>query len=75
MKRSGSSGFTLDAINRRTWQAPATVRACERLAGWTDPGARIEHMDARNLSAFQDGRFALAVCSFNGIDAVVARKV
>lgn len=127
MKRSGSSGLTLDAINRRTWQAPATVRAYERLAGWTDPGeqaavdfvadqvrsrpvldigvgagrttallqaisadyvgidytaemvqacrarnpgARIEHMDARDLSAFEDGRFALAMFSFNGIDAV-----
>jgi ubiquinone/menaquinone biosynthesis C-methylase UbiE len=34
------------------------------------PGARIEHMDARDLSRFEDGQFALAMFSFNGIDAV-----
>jgi ubiquinone/menaquinone biosynthesis C-methylase UbiE len=106
---------------------PATVRAYQRLEGWTDPGekaaveyvaaevrsrpvldigvgagrttvllrelspdyvgidytqemveacrarhpwARILHMDARDLSAFEDNRFALVVFSFNGIDAV-----
>lgn len=27
-----------DQINRSTWQLPATVRAYERLSGWTDPG-------------------------------------
>jgi SAM-dependent methyltransferase len=34
------------------------------------PGVRIEQMDARDLSAFADGQFALVVFSFNGIDAV-----
>ena len=34
------------------------------------PGARIEHMDARDLGRFEDDRFALAMFSFNGIDAV-----
>ena len=34
------------------------------------PGARIEHMDARDLSAFADGQFAMVMFSFNGIDAV-----
>ena len=34
------------------------------------PDARIEHMDARDLSAFADNQFALVVFSFNGIDAV-----
>jgi ubiquinone/menaquinone biosynthesis C-methylase UbiE len=34
------------------------------------PDARVEHMDARNLGRFRDGQFALAVFSFNGIDAV-----
>jgi SAM-dependent methyltransferase len=42
------------------------VRACRKL----HPGRRIEHMDARDLSAFADGQFALAMFSFNGIDAV-----
>jgi len=27
-----------DAVNRGTWQQPATIRAYRRLAGWTDPG-------------------------------------
>jgi len=117
----------IDAINRHTWKLPGTVRAYERLEGWTDPGeraaveyvanevrgrpildmgvgagrttpllqavsgnyvgidytpemveacrarhpdARIEHMDARDLSAFKHETFALVVFSFNGIDAV-----
>src|SRR5437870_5049989 len=34
------------------------------------PGVRCERMDARDLSAFGDGQFALVVFSFNGIDAV-----
>ena len=34
------------------------------------PGLRCEQMDARDLSAFPDGQFALAVFSYNGIDAV-----
>ena len=34
------------------------------------PDARIEHMDARDLSAFADNQFALVMFSFNGIDAV-----
>lgn len=34
------------------------------------PGARIEHLDARDLSAFADGAFALVFWSANGIDAV-----
>ena len=117
----------LDAINRKTWKLPETVRVYERLAGWTDPGehavvdyianevrgqpildmgvgagrttrilrelsedyigidyteemvdactarhpqARILHMDARNLSLFENERFKLVMFSFNGIDAV-----
>ncbi len=42
------------------------VQACRA----AHPGARIEHMDARDLSAFESGRFALVVFSYNGIDAV-----
>jgi len=34
------------------------------------PGVRIEQMDARDLHAFEDGRFALVVFSFNGLDSV-----
>jgi SAM-dependent methyltransferase len=34
------------------------------------PGARVEHMDARDMSAFDDNTFALVMFSFNGIDAV-----
>jgi len=34
------------------------------------PGVRIERMDARDLGAFADNSFGLAVFSFNGIDAV-----
>jgi SAM-dependent methyltransferase len=34
------------------------------------PGVRCEQMDARDLSAFDDGQFGLVVFSFNGIDAV-----
>ncbi|MES2786184.1 MAG: class I SAM-dependent methyltransferase [Pseudomonadota bacterium] len=117
----------LDAINRRAWRDPATVRMYQHLEGWTDPGeqvavesvaaemrslpildigvgagrttgllraiscdyvgidytpemveacrvrhpgARVEHMDARDLGAFSDGQFALVVFSYNGIDAV-----
>ncbi|HEY8050313.1 MAG TPA: class I SAM-dependent methyltransferase, partial [Ramlibacter sp.] len=44
----------------------AMVRAFRKL----HPGVRIEQMDARDLSAFFDGQFALVVFSFNGIDAV-----
>jgi SAM-dependent methyltransferase len=42
----------LDAINRRAWRLPATVRAYERLEGWTDPGeqAAIEHVAAEMRS-------------------------
>lgn len=117
----------LDAVNRQTWRLPATVRAYERLEGWSDPGeqaaiehvaaemrtrpildigvgagrttailqaithdyvgidytpemveacraghpgARVLHMDARDLGGFEDDRFALVVFSFNGIDSV-----
>jgi SAM-dependent methyltransferase len=42
------------------------VSACRKL----HPGVRIEQMDARDLGAFEDGRFALVMFSFNGIDAV-----
>jgi SAM-dependent methyltransferase len=42
------------------------VAACRKL----HPGVRIEQMDARDLSAFEDGSFALVMFSFNGIDAV-----
>jgi SAM-dependent methyltransferase len=42
------------------------VQACRKL----HPGARIEQMDARDLSAFSDEQFALVYFSFNGIDAV-----
>ena len=44
----------------------AMVQACRR----QHPGTRIEHMDARDLSRFTDGQFALAMFSFNGIDAI-----
>ncbi|MCL6706398.1 methyltransferase domain-containing protein [Pseudomonas sp. R2.Fl] len=36
------------------------------------PGVRFETMDARDLSAFADGHFDLAIFSFNGIDSVDA---
>lgn len=122
-----AGGLDQDAVNRSTWRLPETVRAYERLEGWTDPGeraaveyvaaevrgrpildigvgagrttellraispdyvgidytaemveacrarhpdARIEHMDARDLGRLEAGRFALAMFSFNGIDAV-----
>lgn len=42
------------------------VRACRA----RHPGVRIEPMDARDLGQLGDGRFALAMFSFNGIDAV-----
>lgn len=45
---------------------PEMVEACRA----HHPGARIEHMDARDLGRFADGQFALVVFSFNGIDAV-----
>lgn len=45
---------------------PEMVRACRERY----PDARIENMDARDLGVFEDNRFALAVFSFNGIDAV-----
>jgi SAM-dependent methyltransferase len=40
--------YDIDAINRRTWQQPATVRAYQRLQGWTDPGekAAFDHVAA-----------------------------
>jgi SAM-dependent methyltransferase len=44
----------------------AMVQACRR----QHPDTRIEHMDARDLSRFTDGQFALAMFSFNGIDAI-----
>jgi SAM-dependent methyltransferase len=34
------------------------------------PGVRVEHMDARDLSAFGNDAFGLVVFSYNGIDAV-----
>ena len=45
----------------------------EELVGLTRsrfPDARIEHHDARDLSAFEDGSFALVVFSTNGIDGI-----
>ena len=44
----------------------AMVQVCRH----QHPDTRIEHMDARDLSAFADGQFALAMFSFNGIDAI-----
>jgi SAM-dependent methyltransferase len=44
----------------------AMVQACRR----QHPDMRIEHMDARDLSRFTDRQFALAMFSFNGIDAI-----
>ena len=44
----------------------AMVQACRR----QHPDVRIEHMDARDLSRFANGQFALAMFSFNGIDAI-----
>ena len=44
----------------------AMVQACRR----QHPDMRIEHMDARDLSRFADRQFALAMFSFNGIDAI-----
>jgi SAM-dependent methyltransferase len=44
----------------------AMVLACRR----QHPHTRIEHMDARDLGRFTDQQFALAVFSFNGIDAI-----
>ena len=44
----------------------AMVQACRR----QHPDTRIEHMDARDLSGFADSQFALAMFSFNGIDAI-----
>jgi SAM-dependent methyltransferase len=41
------------------------VRARDRF-----PDARIEHLDARDLSAFEDRSFALVVFSTNGIDGI-----
>ncbi len=127
LARDTARAAELDAVNRRTWRLPQTVRLYERLEGWTDPGekaaveyvaaevrarpildigvgagrttpllraisqdyvgidytaemveacrarhpgARVEHMDARDLGRFEDNHFALAMFSFNGIDAV-----
>jgi SAM-dependent methyltransferase len=43
-----------------------------RLSRDNHPDLRFEHMDARDLSAFADGAFDLAVFSYNGIDSVDA---
>jgi SAM-dependent methyltransferase len=45
---------------------PELARACQSKYPW----ARIEIGDARDLSRFSAGAFALVVFSFNGIDAV-----
>ncbi len=45
---------------------PAMVEACRRRF----PAEHFVHGDARDLSAFPDGHFALVFFSFNGIDAV-----
>jgi len=42
------------------------VTICRR----NHPGVRVEHMDARDMSAFDDNTFSLVMFSFNGIDAV-----
>lgn len=42
------------------------------LARSNHPGLSFETMDARDLSAFPDGRFDLVVFSYNGIDSVGA---
>ena len=36
----------IDSVNRGTWNLPATIRACERLQDWSDPGeqAAIEYV-------------------------------
>lgn len=47
---------------------PEMVAACRQ----AHPGVRFLQMDARDLGQFADGEFALAVFSFNGIDAVPA---
>src|SRR5947209_2889570 len=41
-----------------------------RVARARHPDARIERADARDLSAFAEGSFAVVVFSFNGIDGV-----
>jgi SAM-dependent methyltransferase len=45
---------------------PELVALCRR----NHPGTQVCLMDARDMSAFEDGRFALAMFSFNGIDSV-----
>ncbi|WP_323119224.1 class I SAM-dependent methyltransferase [Burkholderia alba] len=45
---------------------PELVEICRR----NHPGIRVQQMDARDMSAFEDGRFSLVVFSYNGIDAV-----
>jgi SAM-dependent methyltransferase len=45
---------------------PELVAICRR----NHPGIRVHHMDARNMAAFADNTFALAMFSFNGIDSV-----
>jgi SAM-dependent methyltransferase len=41
-----------------------------RLTSSRYPEARVEHGDARDLSAYPDGAFGLVVFSFNGIDGI-----
>jgi SAM-dependent methyltransferase len=45
---------------------PEMVEACRA----SYPGARFEHMDARNLQRLPAGHFGLVMFSFNGIDSV-----
>jgi len=45
---------------------PELVEICRR----NHPDTRVYQMDARDMSAFEDGSFALAMFSFNGIDAM-----
>lgn len=45
---------------------PELVDVCRR----NHPGIRVLHMDARDMSQFEDNSFALVMFSFNGIDAV-----
>ena len=46
--------------------SPEMVEACRLQC----PGIDVRQCDARDLSAFEDGRFALVMFSFNGIDVL-----
>ncbi len=50
--------------------SPAMVEHCRRAY----PGQRFEVADARDLAAFPDASFDVAVFSFNGIDSIPSRS-